>query len=196
MLGLGQSYQHRSTVFYTHEKEIIGGVGVMQCRGSLLHGGSWEWYISGSIAFQEQNKIRSKGGNGMQNFAYQIPAIPTTNSILLSHSASYCFWGCLLQEFVPWARSLLPIWTPMVHPSPHILSTFLEDTTPVTKHSVDPRSFRRRCSYAPFARILFEFQAVKSTLGTMRSAINMTFRVPLILSPLTILGRLQLLPAS
>ena len=43
----------------------------MQCGGSLLHGGSWELYISASIAFQEQNKIRSKGGNGMQNFAYQ-----------------------------------------------------------------------------------------------------------------------------
>ena len=90
----------------------------MQCGGSLLHGGSWEWYISASRAFQEQNKIRSKGGNGMQNFAYQISAIPTTNSSLRSHSASYCLWGFLLQEFVPWARSSLPIWIPIVHPSP------------------------------------------------------------------------------
>ena len=97
----------------------------MQCRRSLLHGGSWEWYISGSIAFQEQNKIRSKGGNGMQNFAYQIPAITTTNSILLSRSASYYLWGFLLQEVRPLRLALCyPSGSLIVHPSPHILSTF------------------------------------------------------------------------
>ena len=49
----------------------------MQCGGSLLHGGSWEWYISASIAFQEQNKIRSKRRE--RHAEFRLPDIGNSN---------------------------------------------------------------------------------------------------------------------
>lgn len=51
----------------------------MQCRGSLLHGGSWEWYISasilGSIPGTEQDSFKRRE----RHAKFRLPDIGNSN---------------------------------------------------------------------------------------------------------------------